>query len=390
MPHRGESTIRVTTETLLVDFWYAHNVGHAVEALRYCAGYRHANPGMRIGLALNGRTPVELGRMCAAVDAVYPIQHDFPGNNIDPAPALASVPRDWDWVIEDSRRIMPEQRAAFPGVARYHDVAGQHYRPRLGRGFVSDQPPAYEPHLQLTLDLPAAARSRAARVLGDASFRIAVMPAGSGARWLYPSVRSWQRIIGALAGSHPDAALCFLGKLGIDERTSTAFGRQELNQLLAACPGSHNGFDAPLVDQLALVEACDLFLSPHTGFGMAALAVGTPWLSIAGNSWPEYFFNGVPFYSSLPDPSRFPCYTGFAEPPAIEQDRDGEGRRSLSLSADRIEADLEEIVEAATALVERRLTYEDAMRSHFHRLLRFHGGDANRIWSIDDIHLRYI
>ena len=32
--------------------------------------------------------------------------------------------------------------------------------------------------------------------------------------------------------------------------------------------------DEPLLDQLALVEACDLFLSPHTGFGCAAASTG--------------------------------------------------------------------------------------------------------------------
>ena len=31
------------------------------------------------------------------------------------------------------------------------------------------------------------------------------------------------------------------------------------------------------------------------GAAMAGLAVGTPWLCISGNRWPEYYFNGVPF-----------------------------------------------------------------------------------------------
>ena len=44
----------------------------------------------------------------------------------------------------------------------------------------------------------------------------------------------------------------------------------------------------PVIDQLATVAACDVLVSPHSGFGMAARAVGTPWLSIAGNRWPEH------------------------------------------------------------------------------------------------------
>ncbi len=42
---------------------------------------------------------------------------------------------------------------------------------------------------------------------------------------------------------------------------------------------------------------------------MAALAVGTPWLTISRGRWSEYFFNGVPFYSLLSDPDRFPSYS---------------------------------------------------------------------------------
>ena len=37
--------------------------------------------------------------------------------------------------------------------------------------------------------------------------------------------------------------------------------------------------------------------------------VGTPWLS-AGNHWPEYYLNGVPFDSVLPDLRTFPAYSG--------------------------------------------------------------------------------
>jgi hypothetical protein len=62
--------------------------------------------------------------------------------------------------------------------------------------------------------------------------------------------------------------------------------------------------DLPLLEQLAFVEACSVFVSPHTGFGAAALAVGTPWLALSGGPWHEWFFNGVPFWSVIPDTER--------------------------------------------------------------------------------------
>jgi hypothetical protein len=114
------------------------------------------------------------------------------------------------------------------------------------------------------------------------------------------------------------------------------------------------------VEQLAVVAECDVLISPHSGFAMAALAVGTPWLSIAGNKWPEFYFNGTPFYSVLPDRSRFPCYTGMAAAPPLVQD---DGPRSPSMSAARIGDDLAEIVDATAKLVGGRWDYETAVRS---------------------------
>jgi hypothetical protein len=378
-------------ETLLVNFWYAHPVGHAIEALRYCLGYKRANPGMQVSLALNYATPYELGRLCPFIEATYPIRRRFPDHRADPLRAPPRIPRDWDWVVDDARRWQPDQVAAFPGLTRYYASSDSYFRARRGRGTVGARPPAYSAHQQLTLDLPQEYRDRARRRLEGSGVRIAVMPAGSGPRHWYPSATSWELILHALLDQHRDALVCFVGKHARDERTATSFGRDELDRLRRACPARADCFDDDLITQLAVVEACDLFVSPHTGFGMAALAVGTPWLALSGNSWPEYFFNNVPFYSVLPDPDRFPCHNGFGpEPPAMEQDSDGEGLRSPSMSAGRVEAGLDELLQAASALLERRLPYEAALEDHFRRMLQFYRGDRSRIWSIDGIHRRYL
>jgi hypothetical protein len=126
---------------------------------------------------------------------------------------------------------------------------------------------------------------------------------------------------------------------------------------------------------------------PRTGFGAAALAVGTPWLALAGGPWREWFFNGVPFYSVLPDTARYPCYTSMGEQPALVED---DGPRTPSMTRARIVEDLAELMEAARVLVERRLTYEEALRRHFRCLLEPYDGDRSKIFSLDSIHERYI
>ncbi len=132
------------------------------------------------------------------------------------------------------------------------------------------------------------------------------MPAGSGAAELYPSRTSWLAILGALAEAFPRARVALIGKRARDERTATSFGDGDLASLLAHPSRPMDCFDCPWPSSSPSSRACDLFLSPHTGFGLAALAVDTPWLTLSGGRWFEYFFNHVPFRSILPDTERYP------------------------------------------------------------------------------------
>jgi hypothetical protein len=379
---------------LLVDFYFAHPVGHVIEALRYALGYHRASPDLRISLVLNGRAPTELADLVPYVETTYAIggslDFDFLHGG-DARQAIAHIPRDWDYVVDDARRDYPGLRAMFPGMAAYYDTSDAHFRVAEGRGVAGAEPPAYLPHQQVVLNVPAASRARARHRLGGRRPRIAVMPGGSDVRALYPSAASWEKVLHALAAQHPDAVFCLVGKLGTsDGRTSTRFTRLEVDRLLGAVQRGVDAFDLPLVDQLAIVEACDVFIAPHTGFGMAALAVGTPWLTLSGNRWPEFFYNDVPFYSVLPDPDRFACYNQLEPDPPLVPDRDGEGPRSPSMCADRIDDDLDELLLAARLLIERRLSYDQAMAGHFQRLQRFFHGRAPLIWSVDNAHADYV
>ncbi len=375
--------------TLLVNFFYAHPVGHAVEALRYALGYHIADPALRIDLVLNRATATELADFCPFVGQTYAVGSmraflDW----ADPARDLAAVPAGYDYVVDDARSRQPAQLAAFPGLASYYGAAARHFRAGLGGGVAGESPPAYVPHGRLALDLPAAARQRARGRLG-ARAAIAVMPAGSGDAAQYPSAASWKLIVSALRDALPAATICVVGKLRDDGRTSTSFAPRAFEELLAAAAPAIGCVDEPLADQLALVEACDVFVSPHTGFGMATAAVGTPWLTIAGGPWHEYFFNGVPFHSVVPD-RRYPGYTWTERLPTVSEDVDGTGPRVLTMTRARILDDLDEIADAAVRLVRGQVRYEDALAAYFPRLLDAVGGDRSRIFSFDGIHERYL
>lgn len=93
-----------------------------------------------------------------------------------------------------------------------------------------------------------------------------MLPAGSGPRGNYPSVRSWRLVLSAIAGRWPDALFCLMGKYRRDGRTTTSFGRAEFDELRDMVPASVEAVDLPVIDQLATVAACDVLVSPHSGF----------------------------------------------------------------------------------------------------------------------------
>jgi hypothetical protein len=393
----GDHTNRTCrARSILVNFFEAHNVGHVVEALHYCLGHHKANPEGRLSVLLNASAPTELAGLCPFIEGVYPVElpgypEDTSGlSEADCLAALRDVPEEWDYVVDNPRRDVEAHLRAVPGFARYYEASDRHFRAHKGRVTVGADPPGYVPRGHLRLEPPRENRLRARDLVPSGSPRIAVLPSGSSERWLYPSTASWEIILEALASRFPEASFCLVGKLGADGRTSTSIAGVDVLRLREAAPGTADLFDVPLLDQLAAVEACDVLISPHSGFGMAALAVGTPWLTISGGRWPEYFFNGVPFYSLLPDPDHFPPYSRFGELPVLEEDEDGEGPRTPTMSRERVLADLDELLLATEWLVEGRLVYREALRSYFERFLGLHGGDRSTIYTIDNVHSEFV
>jgi hypothetical protein len=96
-----------------VNFGYCHPVGHAVEAVQYCLGYRRADPDRRIGVVLKANTAVEIASWCEHIDEVYTV--DFDVFTAPDGDVLDHVPAEWDWVVDDPRGHQQWQHALFPG-----------------------------------------------------------------------------------------------------------------------------------------------------------------------------------------------------------------------------------------------------------------------------------
>ncbi|HEU5109036.1 MAG TPA: hypothetical protein VFT95_10855, partial [Micromonosporaceae bacterium] len=142
-----------------------------------------------------------------------------------------------------------------------------------------------------------------------------------------------------------------------DGQTRTAgYTDADVAAVLGSGPDLVDCYDIGFWNQVALMESCDLVIAPRTGFAALALCVGTPWLTISGGDWPEYFFNGVPFYPVLPDDPGYP-YRAHSYP----QDTPV---KVPSMRPEHLDAKIPEIVEAAKLLLDPGFGYEQAVRRY--------------------------
>lgn len=362
---------------LLVDWCTYAALGHVIEGLHVAGAHAAADQDTDVSLLLNSRSAVELADCCPWLTSTYQI--DLMTFSRKP---YEHVPAEWDWVVEVPHRRDRTQVAAFPKFRLLAAAADAHYvRTR------SEAPPRV-PGYQLRLTVPDPARERARR-LAPGELVFTVMLSGGGEREKYPSTGSWHLLLGELRRAWPDATIVLLGKSdATGGGSSSAMKRDEIDQLLAAVDAV-DGYDLPLLVQLALVERSAFLFSPHTGFGFTASTVGTPWLTLSGGPWFEYFHNGVPFHSLIPDTGKYLCFLGMHGPVLVEDD-DGSGKRDASMTRARVVETVPELLTAADALIHGRRGYEECLQEYFPRLLAAMDGHRECMSSWDDIHERYL
>lgn len=311
---------------------------------------------------LNAAAPTEMARWAGTVDEVYAVPLNTGADTM--AEGLQQIPQRWDYVLDNMRRSQPLHAAAVPGLSDWWPLADGHFT------------------------ASKTARQQIANWLCDeCELTVALLPAGSSERAAYPSARSWSGLVGAIRDRWPTARIILIGSHRDDGRTTTQISPKEHHRL-ARQPGMIDAFDRPLDQQLALVETADVFLSTHSGFGMAALAVSTPWVTISGGRWPEYFFNDVAFRSVLPSGA----YGAFSlyDPPAVIVNDEGDGPRQPHVSRARLREDRSRIIEAIAELAANDLAYETALTDYYQQLHDLLGSDVSKLFSIDMVHRKYL
>ena len=357
---------------LLINFVYYHPVGHVVEAIKYTKGFKEANSELEIHVALNKYTATNLTEGAPWIEKTYLVDVYGFLNKIKDHSTLNSIPKDWDYVMTDNRLLLDNKDVTELGkdeeaMINYHNLAEVHLNAKKGKGVFFHKrvlPPGLEYKLdaKVELDIPQVAKSFVKKYKANGP-KICVLPGGSAGLNHYPDVESWQKILRSLAENISNLKIYLTGaKKSKDGRTDTsAYSEQDIRDI----QGRNNivdCFDIGLWNQIALIEMCDILLSPHTGFAFLAPCVDTPWLALSGAAWPEYFFNQVPFYSVLPNNPEYPYMGEFNEDEGPE--------KIISMRPNKLEPKIPEIVEAAQLLLDKNFTYEKAFKRHRENISR--------------------
>ena len=368
---------------LLLNWVFYPPAGHVLEALQNAYGYLCANPDVEISLLLNAETAVSVTDQCPWLAHVYPIVLAEVVADAEAAPSLRVVPQTWDYVVHDPR-MLPE--ALTPGWDEEDLMATQLVLQRylqatvwsgatpgfmvrwdtVGR-LAEDTPLPFQANATFQLALPEAAHQFAQRYR-HAGPTICILPVSTSGLAQSPSPQAWEKVCAALVEAFPNLRIYITGLTYLDEqgrRVGYDFGPEDAQAISTRVPGVVECFDIGMWNQLALMAQCDLFCSCHTGFAFFAQFVGTPWLAIAGCPWPEYLFNGMPFYSALPD---CPNYPGFGNRTS-ECMRRWQAETQPDCMADpAIAQRIPDVVAGARLLLNRQLSFADACQLHIAKL----------------------
>lgn len=384
---------------LLLNWVYYDPAGHVIEALKNAYGYFEPNQSrVEISVLLNAKSAIALAEACDWISTIYPISLDEVMAHGAQASCLQPIPKTWDYVVHDPR-TRPEAfvpgwdeaeliaaqavlRPLFQATEWQDDSPGFEDRWHSAGLWRADTPLPYRANAQLVYPVPQAARDWVRRYQHDGPTLCILPRSGSGIAQS-PSLRVWEQICTALAASIPNLRIYITGisqpwggEPGVDSVVEADIDRLcERNGHIVNC------YDIGMWNQIALIEACDLFCSPHTGFAFISQFVGAPWLIIAGCPWIEYLFNGTPFYSALPDCKDYPA----------QERTDTEccrrwlaGQQVVCMEDANILKRMPDIVAGARLLLDRSLTFEQACALHVSKL-KAAGRDPKRqrLWYFD-------
>lgn len=379
---------------LLINYVYYSPVGHLLEAIKHAKGYYEANKDLQISLLVNSETPIELAKACDWIDSVYSISTKevlFKGKE---AESIKVIPKDWDYVLVDHRvdGLTTESGDDWLGtvqsVLQEVFVGKEINGPTPKRSWKSDEdvslktPLPYKLNAHIEIPLPKDSKDFVKKYI-NGEVVITILPSGSAGLRQSPSLEMWEKICIKFAEAIPGVKINFTGvtKSEVGRTATQDISHEDIDKLVKKLPNAENCFNIGLWNQVALIEASDIFCSPHSGFSFVSQVIGTPWLAISGCPWPEYFFNDTPFYSVLPDCQSYPS--------KLDEKSDCgkllfENKKTICMQDNSLLKKIPEIIKGARMLLDSNFTYHDAIELHLQKI-KDSGRDINKFFFFDGI-----
>jgi ADP-heptose:LPS heptosyltransferase len=371
------------TRYLLVNWVYYRPVGHALEGLKVARDYFEADKDFKISVLLNSEMPCEIGLLCPWIEKVYIADVKELAELGLRAKCLEKIPAHWDYVVSDDRLMhslssySEELLSANQTIIKYLQAKiwkGNRFFPQ------HENMPIIKLDTVMRFTVPENAKEFIAKYSHD-GLKICILPAGSNADRIYPETRWWVKMMEMVTNSFPDVRFYMTGAKSKDRNRSESytFSENDITQILGEVDNVENCFDIGIVNQIALLEYCDLLISPHSGFAFLASCVNTPWLSISGARWPEYFYNHIRFYSVLPSCKKYPCYTGMKEECLTEMEN---GNPVICMSINELDKKIPQIIEGIKLLKDDVFTYKDSIELYRKNVLKS-GYPLANFWTFD-------
>jgi len=371
------------TRSLLVNWIYYRPVGHALEGLKVARDYFEADRDLKISVLLNSEMPYEIGALCPWIEKVYIADVKELAECGLRSKCLKKIPANWDYVVSDDRLMhslnsySEELKSANQTIIEYLQAGiwkGNRFFPQ------HENMPPIKSDTEMRFVVPENAKKFIAKYSHN-GLKIGILPAGSNADRIYPEARWWVKMMKLVTNSFPNARFYMIGAKNKNGNRSESytFSDDDINLILSEIDNIENCFDIGILNQIALLEYCDLLISPHSGFAFLAGCVNTPWLSISAARWPEYFYNHIRFYNVLPSCKKYPCYTGMKEECVTEMKN---GNPVICMSTNELDKKIPEIIKGIKQLTDDDFSYKDSIELYRQNVLKS-GYPLENFWTFE-------
>lgn len=370
-------------KTMLINWVYYRPVGHALEGLKVARDCYEANNDFKISVLLNSEMPYEIAALCPWIDNVFIVDVRELAELGVKAKCLEQIPANWDFVVSDDRlthslnSYSEELKTANQTLSEYLQAGiwkGNRFGPQ------NEKMPKIRFDTEMRFTVPESAKEFIGKFRHD-GLKICILPAGSNADQIYPEAVWWIKLMKSITHSFPNVQFYMTGaKNKIENRSeSYTFSEGDINKILKNIDNVDNCFDIGIINQIALLEYSDVLISPHSGFAFLAGCVNTPWLTISGTRWPEYFYNHIKFYSVLPSCKKYPCYTGMKSECITELKN---GNPVVCMSTNSLDRKIPEIIRGIKKLTDNKFTYRDSIELYREKVLEY-GYPLANFWTFE-------